>query len=235
MPRSNILKNSDSLSHEGAAATSLRLASGPLSKLAYLFLRSFEIIFSVIALLLSLPLIMILAVMIRLDSPGPAFFRQQRIAKGGKPFTFLKLRTHHIDAAVRFPDLCAYQFSDDEVGDVRLQIENDPRVTRVGHWLRQTSLDELPNFWHVLTGDMALVGPRPEMLQMRHYYHGESLDKFSVRPGITGLAQVSGRGDLTFAETIRLDLEYVHNHSLKNDFKILLKTIRMMATFDGGM
>ncbi len=133
---------------------------------------------------------LVLAVVIRRGTPGPAIFEQRRIAMGGKPFTFMKFRTHYVDSKERFPEWCNYELDADEVARIRLQEEDDPRVTPEGHWLRRTSLDELPNFWHVLTGDMALVGPRPEMLEMLPYYHGDMLRKFSVPPGITGLAQI---------------------------------------------
>lgn len=205
------------------------------SKSALFLMRIFEVSFAFTALLFSLPVIAVLAILVRLDSPGPAFFRHQRITKGTRPFTFIKLRTHHVDSKERFPDLSAYEFSEEEVGDVHLQVSDDPRVTRFGCWLRQTSLDELPNFWHVLTGDMSLVGPRPEMMEMLPYYKGEMLEKFSVRPGITGLAQISGRGDLSFAETIEYDLSYVRNQSIKEDLRILWKTGRMILTCDGAM
>ncbi len=188
--------------------------------------RGFEIGVAVVALTLSLPLMAAIAVAVRLTTPGPALFVHKRIGLHGKPFDFRKFRTHYVDARERFPEWSNYQFADEELGDVRLQVEDDPRVTPIGRWLRRTSLDELPNFWHVLTGDMALVGPRPEMLEMYRYYHGEQLKKFSVKPGITGYAQIYGRGDLTFLETIEWDLRYVREKSYRVDFRILAITIK---------
>jgi lipopolysaccharide/colanic/teichoic acid biosynthesis glycosyltransferase len=197
-------------------------------------LRLFELSVAVLVLVLSAPVMVVIAIIIRRGTPGPAIFRQQRIAIDCKPFTFLKFRTHYADSKERFPEWCAYAFQENEWSDVRLQEENDPRVTPQGKWLRRTSLDELPNFWHVLTGDMALVGPRPEMIEMLPYYTRETLAKFSVRPGITGLAQVSGRGKLTFSETVELDLEYVRIRSVRTDFKILLRTALMVIKADGA-
>jgi lipopolysaccharide/colanic/teichoic acid biosynthesis glycosyltransferase len=196
--------------------------------------RAFEFAVAVLALALAAPLMGVIAILIRRGTPGPAIFRQRRIGLDGRPFTFLKFRTHYVDSKERFPEWCAYQFDDDECSNVRLQEEQDPRVTPQGKWLRRTSLDELPNFWHVLTGEMALVGPRPEMLEMLRYYKGDTLAKFSVRPGITGLAQVSGRGKLTFAETVALDLEYVRIRSVRTDFAILRRTALMVIQADGA-
>jgi lipopolysaccharide/colanic/teichoic acid biosynthesis glycosyltransferase len=199
------------------------------------WLRAFEITVAVSVLVVAAPLLVVIAVLIRRGTPGQALFRQQRLAVGARPFTFCKFRTHYVDAKERFPQWCAYQYSEDELAEVRLQVEDDPRVTPQGRWLRRTSLDELPNFWHVITGDMALVGPRPEMAEMLPYYHAEQLAKFSVRPGITGLAQVSGRGSLTFAETVDLDLRYVRTRSLSTDLRILLRTFLMVIRADGAM
>ena len=107
-------------------------------------------------------------------------------------------------------------------------------MTPQGRWLRQSTLDEIPNFWNVLTGDMALVGPRPEIPEMLRYYHGEMNRKFEVRPGVTGLAQVSGRGRLGFHETVELDVDYVRRQSLLLDIKILLRTVKIVLVGDGA-
>ena len=219
---------------DGVSELDLSRRSARAATHASLALRLFEISVAIFALALSAPLMAVIGVLVRRGTPGPAVFRQQRVGIHGKPFTFLKFRTHYVDSKERFPDWCAYQYGADECANVRLQQENDPRVTPQGRWLRRTSLDELPNFWHVLTGDMALVGPRPEMLEMLRYYTAETLDKFSVRPGITGLAQVNGRGDLTFAETVEMDLEYVRTRSVRTDAKILLRTALMVLQADGA-
>ena len=197
--------------------------------------RLFEFLFASAMLLITAPLMLVIAILIKMDSPGPVLFRANRVGVNGEPFPFYKFRTQYIDSKERFPELCSYEFDENEVGSVHLQIEDDPRVTRIGAFLRRTSLDEIPNLWSVLTGSMALVGPRPELWDMAKYYQRETLDKFSVRPGITGLAQVCGRGYLTFSETNALDLEYVRGRSWLLDLKILLKTVRQTLTGHGAM
>jgi lipopolysaccharide/colanic/teichoic acid biosynthesis glycosyltransferase len=185
-------------------------------------------------LVLSLPMLLLIALVIRLDSPGPVLFFQQRLGKGGKQFRFVKFRTLYADARTRFPELYAYRYSAQELTELKFKIDDDPRVTRRGAWLRKTSLDELPNFWNVLTGDMALVGPRPEIPEMLPYYRGDMLRKFSVRPGVTGPAQISGRGRLKFYDTVQFDLEYVHKRSLRYDAKLLVETVRKVVAQDGA-
>jgi len=196
--------------------------------------RMVEIPVALIAIALTWPIMAALAVIIRLDSPGRALFFQNRLGVGAKPFRFVKFRTLYADARERFPELYAYQYSQEDLDALKFKIENDPRVTRQGQWIRKTSLDELPNFWNVLTGEMALVGPRPEIPEMLPYYQGEMLQKFSVRPGVTGLAQISGRGRLGFKETVELDLEYVRCRSFTYDMKIFFKTLWMVIRRDGA-
>ena len=163
--------------------------------------------------------------LIRLESPGPAFFIQTRMTTNRRPFRFVKLRTMVADCDRRFPRLAPDRLPGTKSSEIRLQIPDDPRVTPLGRWLRRTSIDELPNFWHVLTGDMALVGPRPEITQMLPHYHGPMLEKFSVLPGITGYAQIHGRGDLDFAHTVALDLRYVQERSLTVDLRVMMRTV----------
>jgi lipopolysaccharide/colanic/teichoic acid biosynthesis glycosyltransferase len=196
--------------------------------------RVFEIGFAIVALILTAPLMLVIAWIIKRDSPGPALFVQSRVGLGGKPFRFVKFRTLYADARTRFPELYRYQYSPGDLAELKFKIVDDPRVTPVGRWLRKTSLDELPNFWNVLTGDMALVGPRPEIPEMVPYYRGEMLRKFSVRPGVTGLAQVSGRGRLKFNDTVAYDLDYIERRSFAFDVRVLLKTVRMMLLGDGA-
>lgn len=198
------------------------------------FYRFFEISLAAGALLVSAPVMVLIAIAVKLSSPGPVFFTQKRIGKNGRPFTFVKFRTMYTDAKERFPDLCNYEFKEQDLSQVRLQVKDDPRATPLGSWLRRTSLDELPNFWHVLTGEMALVGPRPEMWEMFPYYRERMLDKFCVRPGITGYAQIYGRGDLTFFETIDYDLRYVHERTTRIDLRVLLTTVRQVVAGIGA-
>ena len=196
--------------------------------------RTFEIVFALTAIVLSLPIMAIIALLIRWDTPGPVLFFQQRVGRNGQLFRFVKFRTLYADARERFPELYAYRYSPQELADLKFKVTLDPRVTRCGVWLRRTSLDELPNFWNILTGDMALVGPRPEIPEMLQYYRGEMLLKFSVRPGITGLAQTRGRGRLKFYDTVQYDLECVRRRSFLFDLKILLRTIKMVVFRDGA-
>ncbi len=186
------------------------------------------------ALLLFLPVMLLVALAIRLDSGGPALFRQKRVGRSGRLFTFVKFRTFRADARERFPELYAYQYTPEEIEELRFKIPGDPRLTRIGEWLRTTTLDELPNFWNVLVGDMSLVGPRPEIPEMLPYYRDEDLIKFSVRPGVTGLAQISGRGRLRFLDTAEFDARYVRERSLLLDAKILVRTISLILRRDGA-
>jgi lipopolysaccharide/colanic/teichoic acid biosynthesis glycosyltransferase len=188
--------------------------------------RALDIVVSAAALLLGLPLMLCTALIIRLNTPGPALFRQQRVGRGGRPFTFYKFRTMYADARERFPELYRYQYSSEEVRTLCFKLKDDPRLTPVGRWLRRTTLDELPNFINVLRGEMSLVGPRPEIPEMMPYYTADQLRKFSVKPGATGLAQINGRGHLTLQQTIAFDLEYCDRRSLGLDLWVLLMTVR---------
>ena len=203
-----------------------RSESGPLVKVAQFFYRIFEIVFAATVLLLTMPIMLFVGFLIKRGSPGKVLFFQERVGKGGKTFKFVKFRTMYVDAKQRFPELYSYKYDDSDIKTLVFKIKNDPRLTPQGKWLRKTSLDELPNFWNILTGDMALVGPRPEIPQMVQYNKGDRFDKFSVKPGITGLAQISGRGNLGFLETVDLDLKYVREHSIMLDIKILLLSVR---------
>lgn len=196
--------------------------------------RVLEVALALAALVVAAPLMALIALTIRLDSPGPAVFRQQRVGRGGIPFTFFKFRTLYVDARERFPHLYAYRYSPEEIQTFCFKLKDDPRVTRVGRWLRKSTLDELPNFLNVVIGDMALVGPRPEIPEMLPYYRLEEQLKFSVRPGITGLAQTSGRGDLSFRETVLRDLEYVKRRSLRVDLSIIGRTLIQIVARKGA-
>jgi len=197
-------------------------------------LRLAEIAIAAVALILSAPIMLVIAFIVSRDSPGPAIFRQQRVGANGRLFWFYKFRTLYADARERFPELYAYDYSQDQVLTLRFKVEEDPRITRAGRWLRRSTLDELPNFWNLLKGDIALVGPRPEIPEMLKHYTPEQLLKFTVRPGITGLAQTHGRGNLAFQETIAWDLEYVQQKSFWLDVKIIARTMRLLFTLDGA-
>lgn len=185
--------------------------------------RVVDLVGASILLVLASPVILALVLLIRLDSPGPAIFRQQRVTRGGRTFTFFKFRTMWVDARERFPDLYAYQFTG-ELADTYYKLEDDPRNTRVGRWLRRTTLDELPNLFNVLRGEMSLVGPRPELPELVPFYRAEELACFFTKAGVTGLAQVAGRSLLTVRERLLLDLRYVAHQCILLDLRIMWRT-----------
>ncbi|MBV8591923.1 MAG: sugar transferase [Acetobacteraceae bacterium] len=175
-----------------------------------------------ILLLTFLPLFLIIILLIRLDSPGPAIFRQTRLGLDLRPFTFLKFRTMYHDAPQRFPELYDYASSTAE-GDFLFKQRNDPRVTRMGRWLRRTGLDELPNLINVVKRDCGFVGPRPDIPEMVSNYSASQRIRFSVPPGLFCLAHIMGASSLTFNETAELDAEYALRRSLWLDLRILAR------------
>ncbi len=190
--------------------------------------RCFDIVVSLLLLLALSPLIAAIALLIRLDSPGPAIFKQRRVGKGGREFTLYKFRSmyHNADEDVHRVFAKRYikgQGETDEQG--RYKPKSDPRVTWVGHVLRLTSLDELPQLVNVLKGEMSLVGPRPAVHYEVDEYKRWQLQRLAVLPGLTGLAQISGRSSLHFDKIVRLDLAYIEERSFWVDLKIVLLTI----------
>jgi exopolysaccharide biosynthesis polyprenyl glycosylphosphotransferase len=178
---------------------------------------------------LALPLLMVLAVAIKLDSPGPVFFRQERIGKGGERFRLLKLRTMDADAEAHRAELLV------QSKDLHwLHLEHDPRITRVGRLLRLASLDELPQLWNVLKGDMSLVGPRPLVVEEDSMVDDWARGRLDLTPGITGLWQVLGRTSIPFEEMVKLDYLYVTNWSLWGDIRLILRTLRVVLKRDGA-
>jgi exopolysaccharide biosynthesis polyprenyl glycosylphosphotransferase len=191
---------------------------------------AFDRTLALAALVFALPLIALLALAVKLDDGGPAFFRQTRVGKDGRMFTVYKFRTMVIHAEQRRADL--RQTSGQH--SVLFKLRNDPRVTRAGMWLRRWSLDELPQLVNVLNGDMSLVGPRPALPEEAAMYGDHVRRRLVVRPGMTGLWQVSGRSDLTWDDSIRLDLHYVENWSLILDLNILWKTLSAVVRGSGA-
>jgi lipopolysaccharide/colanic/teichoic acid biosynthesis glycosyltransferase len=202
-------------------------------RLYHLAKRLMDIVGALVLLVLTSPVTLALAVLIRLNSPGPAVFRQQRVTLGGRPFTFYKFRTMWVDARERYPELYDYRRTG-RLGEIYYKLEDDPRNTGVGRWLRRTTLDELPNLVNVLKGDMSLVGPRPELPQLISHYRAEDLALFFTKAGLTGLAQIAGRSLLTVRERITLDLRYVAQQTLILDIRILLRTVLVVVLGRGA-
>ncbi|MBI5889609.1 MAG: sugar transferase [Nitrosomonadales bacterium] len=184
--------------------------------------RTLDLVLGSVLLCCSLPIIALAAIAIRLESRGNPLFIQTRVGENGKPFRIFKLRGMYADARARFPAL--YDYSKQEGLDFYFHHEQDPRITRVGSFIRKTSIDELPNFLNVVLGSMSLVGPRPEIPDVSALY-GIHRDKYlSVKPGVTCLSKVSGRDLLTKEQSIRMDIGYIENRSTATDLKILWAT-----------
>jgi lipopolysaccharide/colanic/teichoic acid biosynthesis glycosyltransferase len=181
--------------------------------------RALDIVLAGVGLAIGSPLLAAAALAIRLESRGPAFYKQRRVGKGGEPFELWKLRTMVPGA--------------EAMGAGIYVLEGDPRITRVGRLLRRLSLDELPNLVNVLKGDMAIVGPRPTIQEQVARYTDRQRRRLDVKPGITGWAQVNGRTSLPWPDRIELDIWYVENRSLRLDLRILARTVRMLVTGHG--
>ena len=193
--------------------------------------RIIDIIGSIIGLAITGVLTPFIAIAIKLDSPGPVFFSQKRVGKNGRYFRLYKFRSMYIDAEERKKEL----MEQNEMEGPMFKVENDPRVTRVGAFLRKTSLDELPQFFNILIGNMSLVGTRPPTVDEFKQYDLYYRRRLSIKPGLTGLWQVSGRSDITnFREVLKLDLEYIANWSLTSDIRILLMTLWVVVMKKGA-
>ena len=183
--------------------------------------RVFDVVVGTVALVITLPIFVLVAFAILVDDGRPVLFRQLRAGQGGRTFRILKFRTMVRDAEARFRELAALE----ELADPLFKLRADPRVTRVGRFLRKTSLDELPQLVNVLKGEMSIVGPRPELLDIVERYTPEHEFRLRVKPGITGPWQVFGRSDLTFDEVLAVEREYVENLALVRDIRIILMTL----------
>jgi exopolysaccharide biosynthesis polyprenyl glycosylphosphotransferase len=198
--------------------------------------RALDLVGALGALVLATPLMLVLAAAIRLDSPGPAIFGQERIGSGGRRFRMLKFRTmRHGASDSAHRDLIRRLQADDVAATPTAvyKLVNDDRITRLGRWLRRTSLDELPQLFNVLRGEMSLVGPRPPVPYEFEAYDHWQFDRLQVKPGMTGLWQVSGRSRLSFRQMCELDVEYVRRWSLWLDLQILVRTIPVVL-FNSG-
>ena len=190
--------------------------------------RVIDFTISFVALVVLSPLLLLIGLTVRFTSPGPVVFRSRRLGKDGVPFTLYKFRSMFVNAPdIRNPDGSTYS------------TEDDPRVTPLGRFLRRTSLDELPQLINVFTGDMSLVGPRPDLVDQLQYYDTEDRRKLRVKPGITGLAQLSGRNSILWKHRRKIDVQYVEDFSLWQDFQILLRTLpyvlRQEGVFDNSV
>jgi exopolysaccharide biosynthesis polyprenyl glycosylphosphotransferase len=206
---------------EIAGLPMLALTRTPSDTLALAVKRAFDVVLSAAVLILMAPVLAAIAAAIRLDSPGPVLFRQRRVGLNGRTFEILKFRSMHVDAEARLEPLRARN----EMSGPVFKLANDPRVTRVGSFIRKTSLDEFPQFWNVLLGDMSTVGPRPPLPSEVRQYKRWQRRRLSVKPGITCIWQVSGRNQIDFDRWMELDLQYIDGWSLWGDLQIFLRTI----------
>ena len=193
--------------------------------------RLLDIIGAIVGLIITAVVTIVIGPLIKLESPGPLFFSQKRVGRNGRIFKIYKFRSMYADAEKRKKEL----MEQNEMNGLMFKMTDDPRITKIGKFIRKTSLDELPQFWNVLKGDMSLVGTRPptvDEFQQYEWYHKRRL---SMTPGLTGVWQVSGRSDITdFEEIVSMDVEYIKNWSFKRDIKIILKTIRVVLHSDGA-
>ena len=192
--------------------------------------RLFDLVATTALLLLIWPLLLLIAVLIKLDSPGPIVFKQQRVGENGKPFQMYKFRSMLVGAEEHWAEVTRLT----EDGEIVHKVRDDPRVTRVGRWLRRTSLDELPQLFNVLKGDMSLVGPRPEMPWLVERYETWQRKRFAVPQGMTSWWAISGRSDKPLHLHIEDDLYYIQNYSLLLDLQILWKTIGLVLKGRGA-
>ncbi len=211
--------------HTFAGLPVIEVPKTPMGGWGAIYKRSFDIIVSLILIIITLPLQIIIALAIMLENPGPIFFGLHRVGQGGRTFPFLKFRTMIRDAhKLRFDPDFIKKYGNEREGTPLFKLHNDPRVTKVGKLLRAWSLDEIPQFYLVLSGTMSLVGPRPHLPEEVASYRPEQRQVLTIKPGITGMAQVSGRASLDFADEVRLDMYYIENWSPWLDLIILLKT-----------
>ncbi len=197
---------------------------------ARLFKRMLDIAGSLIGLVVSSPLLLLASLMIKLDDGGPIVFTQERAGENGKPFRVYKLRTMVVGAEKRVHEVLAHNHLEGPV----FKIPNDPRVTRAGRWLRRWSLDELPQFWNVLKGDMSLVGPRPEETWVVAQYDDRQRQRLAIKPGLTGPMQISGRGELNMDARLELELDYIQHYSIIRDLSILFLSIPAVLSGKGA-
>ena len=203
-----------------------------LDPVALTIKRAIDVVGAVVGIVLSAPVMLAAAIAIKINSPGPVIFKQTRVGRSGNKFNIYKFRSMYIDAEKRLAEL----MSRNEMSDNRLfKIKDDPRITRVGKFIRKTSIDELPQFFNVLVGNMSLVGTRPPTVSEVELYERHHYRRISIKPGITGIWQTSGRNAIkNFEEVIRMDLEYIENWSILLDIRLLLKTLHVLFERKGA-
>jgi len=198
--------------------------------ISYFAKRLMDVLGGLFGLIISAPILLFAIIAIRIDSSGPVFFSQIRAGVNGKPFRIFKLRTMVIDAEEKLDQVLPLNHLNGPVYKIR----NDPRVTKVGKFLRKWSIDEFPQFWNVVKGEMSLVGPRPEEIWVVEKYTDEQRKRLAVKPGLTGPMQINGRGELDFDERLSLELEYLNKISLKKDILIILRSLRVIFSGKGA-
>jgi exopolysaccharide biosynthesis polyprenyl glycosylphosphotransferase len=223
---------------EAAEGFSLRIGKLERSEVQLVGKRAMDFTLASLALVLGAPFFALIALLVKISSPGPVFFRQTRLGHRGVPFTFYKFRTMHHNNDEGLHRSFAQSFingrMEERKGARVFKMVRDPRVTRIGAFLRRSSLDELPQLWNVVRGEMSLVGPRPPIHYELDHYQDWHKDRLKAKPGLTGLWQVSGRSRVPFDEMVMLDLHYITNWSLALDLKIMLKTLPVLIRGDGA-
>ncbi len=199
-------------------------------KLQFVIKRLMDIILSIIGIIILSPVYLIVVIAIKLDSKGPALFKQIRVGKDGKDFTIFKFRTMIVQAESKRK----LNIDPNDLENFVFQSKSDNRITKLGNFLRSSSLDEIPQLFNVLFGQMSLVGPRPEIPEVVNYYPESYRQRLLVLPGITGLAQVSGRGEIELGKTVAYDLNYIMNFSVTLDIKILFLTVLSVFKKEGA-
>jgi exopolysaccharide biosynthesis polyprenyl glycosylphosphotransferase len=210
-----------------AGSPLIKISSTKFSGPQYFVKTTFDILFSIIALIIASPVMLATAVAIKVTDRGPIFFKQTRIGLNGTEFQILKFRSMKVGAEKEFDELAAK--AGYEVNSVQFKLKDDPRITKVGKFIRKTSIDELPQFLNVLKGDMSVVGPRPHVHKEVNSYGEYDGRRLLVKPGITGPWQVGGRSELTWEESVAIDLSYVENWNWLSDISIIVKTVFILT------
>ncbi len=197
--------------------------------------RLFDIVVSAAALIFLAPLLLVIAMLIKLHDGGPALYSQKRVGKNGRTFNFYKLRSMVVDSQAQLEALMARDPEARREYTETHKLKNDPRITPVGHFIRKSSIDELPQLWNILVGDMSLVGPRP-VEEFETYRYADNYKYYcSVAPGLTGVWQISGRSNVSFEQRVEMDVNYVKTQTFWGDIQIILKTIPAVMKSQGAI